>query len=382
VRRAGALVDRTQLKNPSVKLNWQATKKDMVSFLYFDGFKIKDGPQPGVAGILFDAPTATYHQDNAYTDVPLHGLWKIADDRVITSNMFLSAKYAYYNTGFILDPIGGLDSRRAAASPWRSRSARSTRASTSGRRRSSTSTRTASSARWAPATTEVRLRLSQHGATSGTLWPGNMILALENSPTDLRAQVFRQGFGGNRADYSTSTSATRSRVTADAGSRRPLRPAGRQGAAGDDAVECGVPERGARLHLRRLRHAVHLEEHLAARRRHLRAGRIAPHGGAAQLQPLRGPARDRHGRRDQPDIDRGLGRPTAGWTRTTITSRRRVRCRRTQAGLHHLGRRLQPGGADRPVTSANFLDPDLKAPKTTSMVVGIDRELRPNLAVR
>ncbi|HEV3141466.1 MAG TPA: carboxypeptidase regulatory-like domain-containing protein, partial [Vicinamibacterales bacterium] len=43
VRRAGALVDRTQLKNPDAKLNWQATKKDMVSFLYFDGFKIKDG---------------------------------------------------------------------------------------------------------------------------------------------------------------------------------------------------------------------------------------------------------------------------------------------------------------------------------------------------
>ena len=94
VRRAGALVDRTQLKNPSVKLNWQATKKDMVSFLYFDGFKIKDGRSPGVAGILFDAPSATYHQDNAYSDVPLHGLWKFADDRVITPNMFLSAKYA------------------------------------------------------------------------------------------------------------------------------------------------------------------------------------------------------------------------------------------------------------------------------------------------
>ena len=82
VRRAGALVDRTQLKNPNVKLNWQATKKDMLSFLYFDGFKIKDGRSPAVSGILFDAPTATYHQDNAYDDFPLHGLWKIADDRV------------------------------------------------------------------------------------------------------------------------------------------------------------------------------------------------------------------------------------------------------------------------------------------------------------
>src|SRR5262245_32830868 len=109
VRRSGQLVDRTQLKNPDVKLNWQATSKDMVSFLYFDGFKIKDGRSPGVAGILFDAPTATYHQDNSYTDSPFHGLWKVADDRVIRPNLFLTAKYAYFNTGFILDPMGGLD---------------------------------------------------------------------------------------------------------------------------------------------------------------------------------------------------------------------------------------------------------------------------------
>ena len=109
VRRAGALVDRTQLKNPTVKLNWQATKKDMVSFLYFDGFKIKDGRSPGVSGILFDAPTATFHQDNAYTDFPLHGLWKVGDDRTFGTNLFVSANYGYYNTGFILDPTGGLD---------------------------------------------------------------------------------------------------------------------------------------------------------------------------------------------------------------------------------------------------------------------------------
>ena len=86
-----------------MKVNWQATEKDMVSFLYFDGFKIKDNRSPGTSGIMFDAPTATFHQDNAYTDNPLHGLWKIADDRVFGPNLFLSAKYAYFNTGFLLD---------------------------------------------------------------------------------------------------------------------------------------------------------------------------------------------------------------------------------------------------------------------------------------
>src|SRR5262245_48441268 len=34
------------------------------------------------------------------------------------------------------------------------------------------------------------------------------------------------------------------------------------------------------------------------------------------------------------------------------------------------------------VTSANFLDPNLKAPKTTSIVAGVERELRPNLAAQ
>src|ERR1700730_14603202 len=81
----------------------------MVSFLFFNGSKIKDYRSPGLPGILFDAPTATFHQDNAYSDFPLHGLWKIADDRVINSNLFLSAKYAYYNTGNALTPEGGMN---------------------------------------------------------------------------------------------------------------------------------------------------------------------------------------------------------------------------------------------------------------------------------
>src|SRR3954464_5114999 len=109
VRRTGTLVDRTQVKNPNVKVNWQATPKDMLSFLYFNGIKVKDNRSPGTSGITFDAPTATFHQDNAYTDNPLHGLFKFADDRVVTPNMFVSAKYAYYNTGFLLTPEGGMN---------------------------------------------------------------------------------------------------------------------------------------------------------------------------------------------------------------------------------------------------------------------------------
>ena len=107
VRRAGALVDRTLLKNPQVKLNWQADSKDMLSFLFFNGDKIKDGRSPGISGILFDAPTATFHQANAYSDFPLHGLWKVANDRAISSRLS-SPRHAYYNTGNALTPEGGM----------------------------------------------------------------------------------------------------------------------------------------------------------------------------------------------------------------------------------------------------------------------------------
>src|SRR5580765_7651260 len=202
VRRAGALVDRTQLKNPDVKLNWQATKKDMVSFLYFDGFKIKDGRSPGVSGILFDAPSATYHQDNAYTDSPLHGLWKIADDRSLTSNMFLSAKYAYYNTGFILDPVGGLDAQAGRNfTTATSYGSVSQGLNVRPQKVANVDVNNFVSAMGSSHDLKYGFGFRTVDAVSGTLWPGNGILAIENSPTDLRAQVFRQGYGGNRADY-------------------------------------------------------------------------------------------------------------------------------------------------------------------------------------
>ena len=95
VRRAGALVDRTQLKNPNVKVNWQATKKDNISFLYLRRLQDQGRPQPRRhAASCSTRRPRPIHQDNAYTDTPLHGLWKVADDRMFGTNLFVSAKYA------------------------------------------------------------------------------------------------------------------------------------------------------------------------------------------------------------------------------------------------------------------------------------------------
>src|SRR5207248_979827 len=59
-------------------------------------------------------------------------------------------------------------------------------------------------------------------AITSAEWPGNGILGLENSATDFRAQVFRQGNGANRANYfdlHISDTITRGRATINAGLR-------------------------------------------------------------------------------------------------------------------------------------------------------------------
>jgi hypothetical protein len=202
VRRTGNLVDRTQLKNPNVKVNWQATGKDMVSFLYFDGLKIKDNRSPGTAGITFDAPTSTFHQDNAYTDSPLHGLWKLADDRVLRPNMFLSAKFAYFNTGFLLTPEGGMGVA-AGRDLTTGQSYGSNVQSSNVRPQMSANVDLNSFMSGRGATHDLKYGFGWRAvdATTGTLWPGNGTLALQQTATTLFAELFREGLGTNRTSY-------------------------------------------------------------------------------------------------------------------------------------------------------------------------------------
>ena len=222
MRRAGALVDRTQLKNPNVKVNYQATKKDNVSFLYLDGFKIKDGRSPGVGGITFDAPTATQHQDNAYTDSPFHGLWKVADDHVFGTNIFVTGKYAFYNTGFVLDPTGGL-SMQAGRDFVHATSYGSINQSINIRPQHTATVDVQSFFNGFGGSHDLKYGIGWRRveAASGTLWPGNMILAIERA-NNLQAQVFRQGYGGNRAqyvDFYVGDTLSRNRWTLDLGLR-------------------------------------------------------------------------------------------------------------------------------------------------------------------
>ncbi|MCA1563096.1 MAG: TonB-dependent receptor, partial [Acidobacteria bacterium] len=107
VRSSGNFIDRTILKNSNAKATWQVTSKDTTSGLWYLHAKEKSGRSPG--DVTFDAPTATWNQGSTYVEDRPHGLSKIENNHVFSSSFFMSAKYAYYNTGFGLDPAGGLD---------------------------------------------------------------------------------------------------------------------------------------------------------------------------------------------------------------------------------------------------------------------------------
>jgi hypothetical protein len=380
VRRAGSLIDRTKLKNPNVKLNWQATKNDMISFLYFDGFKIKEGRSPGVTGILFDAPTATFHQDNAYTDNPLHGLWKFADDRVLTSNMFLTAKYAYYNTGFILDPVGGLD-QQAGRDFANGKSYGSVNQSLNVRPQQNVNVDINSFLSGAGIAHELKYGVGYRttDATSGTLWPGNMILAIQNSPTDLRAQIFRQGLGGNRANYFdlyVGDTMSRNRMTIDVGVRFDRQwgealPSTTEPNKAFPSLVPGFTFDGFRTPFtwNTVSPRAGLTYALDEARRTIARASFARYSGQLNtgLVGTRNPSST-------------AGSATYRWNDLNGDHF-------AQANEVLLDQYITAGGGFNPasptaVTSANQLDPEIKPPVTSSMVAGIERELRPNLALQ
>ena len=242
VRRAGALVDRTQLKNPNVKVNWQATKKDMVSFLYFDGFKIKDGRSPGVGGHPVRradrdlSPGQRVHR--LPVPRPVEGRRR---SRVRARTCSCRRSTPTTTPGFVLDPIGGLEQQAGrnfvtAQSYGSVNQSLNVRPQKVGERRRAV-LRERHRRRTRP---QVRLRLPHAEAVSGTLWPGNMILANERA-SNLQAQVFRQGYGGNRANYlDFYVGDTHHEEPLDARSRPALRSPERRGAAERDRGQRGV----------------------------------------------------------------------------------------------------------------------------------------------
>jgi hypothetical protein len=108
IRNISQQFDKTLLKAYSAKLNWQATGSDMLSVFWFQGGKIKTGRAGSAPGGLSYLDGSLWDQGKEWPGQP-HGLSKVEWNHVFSPSFFLTAKAARYNTGFSLAPQGGLE---------------------------------------------------------------------------------------------------------------------------------------------------------------------------------------------------------------------------------------------------------------------------------
>jgi hypothetical protein len=379
VRRSGNLIDRTVLKNPNVKLNWQASRNDMISFLFFNGDKIKEGRSPGTTGINFDAPTATFNQSNAYTDFGLHGLWKIEDNHTFGSKFFLSSKWAYYNTGFVLDPIGGME-MTSGRSLVLGRSFGSTSRGTNVRPQHIVNVDGNAFQNWFGASHDLKMGFGWRRADGQgeTVWPGNGFLALENSITDSRVRVNRASGGGNRVfatNFYVGDTIQKGPLTIDVGVRYD-RQSGKAlvaETAANPALPAAVP-------------GIVFEGYDSP----FTWNDLSPRAGLTWAidESRKTVARVSYSRYAS-QLNTGLvGFQNPSSNVGSLDYRWTDRNGDHLATLDEVGDVIAGSalGGFNPanptaVTSASIIDPDLKASVTSSFVVGIDREVMPNFAV-
>jgi hypothetical protein len=377
-RRTTNAIDRTRLDNPNVKVNWQATPKDMVNFLFYNGYKIKDHRKPGLAAI--EAPEATFHQANFYSDSsPLHGLWKVANDRVLGPNAFLSVKYAYFNTGVALTPEGGFDAQAGFDAPA-SRTYGGIQRQVSSRPQHTATADAHSFFTKLSGTHDVKYGGGYRttDVITENMWPGNGIRAIIQTPTDLRAQAFREGRGGNRANYFdlyAGDTMSKGRLTLNLGIRYDRQwgeadPSTTQANPAFPELVPGIEFAGYRSPFTwnnlspRAGITYTLDE---SRRTNLRVNYTSFAGQlATSTVGFMNPASS-------------LGSITYRWADLNGDGFAQGNEVNTSQVLSSSGINLNNPTA---VTSPNQLDPNLKAPVTRSLVAGLDRELAPHLAAQ
>jgi hypothetical protein len=379
-RTTPGVVDRTELNDPNFKLNWQATKKDLFSFLYFDGYKTKDNRSPGTTGIVNNAPTATLHQGNAYTSGTPHGLWKFADDRVVSSNLFVSGKYAYYNTGFLLTPEGGM-STNAGRDLTTGTSYGSFSQSLNLRPQHTANVDASSFLKGLGGTHDLKYGFGfrRTDGLTGTIWPGDGILALKQAATASFAELFREGSGTNRAEYLdfyAGDTFSIAKATINVGLRydRQWGAALPSSTAANPAFPTVVPGLV-----------------FAGYEAPFKWNNFSPRVGATYALDQAGTTLVRasysrySGQLATGTI--GYANPAAsagvaiyGWTDLNgdhLAQPNEVNLNQFVATANGFNRNNPTA-----VTSANVIDPNLKSPTTDSFVAGIEHELRPNLSVQ
>lgn len=376
VRQAGNFIDKTDLKNSTIKANVKLSEQDTFSGLWFLTRKIKKGRPTG--DVQRDAPTATFNQGQAYPGGP-RGLLKFEDNHVFSSNLFLSARWAYYGTGFSLSPVGGLD-QQAGQSARLGESFGSTRQSRFLRPENFFSTDGSYFRNWLGVSHDFKFGFGyrRNDAFTQTIWPGNMILALDNSVTDQRARVFREGAGNNRARYLDvfiGDTIKKDRLTINAGVRYDRQwgkqlPSQTQGnKAFPELVPGIVFDGGGGV---------------------FTWNNVSPRVGATYALDESNKTIVRASfSRFVSQLDNGtvgFTNPSAqvGFADFRWVDRNGDHFAQADEVLRDqlisFGGGFNPANP-RSVASANRIDPDLVAPTTNNVVVGLDRELRPNLAV-
>lgn len=108
IRRLDQTPDKTLLKNTTAKVNWQASQNDTLSLFWFLGAKEKIG-RSGAFGAFQHLDGTLWDQGGQYPRKP-HGLTKLEWNHVFNANFYMNLKGSYYSTGFTLFPEGGLES--------------------------------------------------------------------------------------------------------------------------------------------------------------------------------------------------------------------------------------------------------------------------------
>jgi hypothetical protein len=200
LRASGNVIDRTILDTTNLKFNWQVTSKDMFNFLWFNGAKKKYGRNPGNA--QREPLSATWRQDNNYPDNPFHGLWKLENNRAFTSNLFATVRYAYYGTGFLLEPMLGT-AEQAGISTRLGETFGSTQANYFLRPQHSANLEGSYFRNFMGGDHEIKFGggWRRTASQTQTFWPGDMVVAFDNSLVDQRARLYREGLGTNRTEY-------------------------------------------------------------------------------------------------------------------------------------------------------------------------------------
>jgi Carboxypeptidase regulatory-like domain/TonB-dependent Receptor Plug Domain len=378
VRRSGNLIDRTVLKTFDAKGNWQMTSKDMFSVLWFLGAKEKYGRSPGITGIN-DAETATWNQGGAYIPDRPRGLLKFEDNHTFNSSLFVTGKYAYYNTGFGLVPKGGLD-MNGSQSQVLGRSFGSYQQSLNLRPQHTVDV----DANYFKAAIGAEHELKFGGgfrrvdSTIGTIWPGDMVYGFEDSPTNRYVRIYREALGTDRIEYLHfygGDTISKGRLTIDAGVRydrqwgRSL-PSQTRGNPSFPNIMPGVvfdgydapftwndfsPRAGLTFALDDARKTL-LRATFSRAAGQLEATIVGYSNLSGNAGYIEYPWVDSNGDHLAQPGEVQIDRPFISF-----------------------GNGFDPSNPSS-VQSVDIVDPKLRAPHTTSVVVGIDRELVPNLA--